>query len=295
MLDALLGSGVLDREGKVDNDMQPVQSTDGFDSTEQALRQRLAFECMAADLSARLINLPGERVEPEVERGLQQLVELAGFDRSTLIEFTAHGTAAAVCSAATNGMQPYPCGTFPTTFRWFLSEMRSGRTLILPGLPDDLPADAFAEREFCAQSGYRSHVSVPLRENGRITGFLMLGAFHPTPARPEDLWARLEVLGQVFARALARSRADAKVAAQMGDISQLNERLEAENRQLRQSVRVVQATQVPLAEAERRHIYLVLEKCGWRVRGEAGAASILQIKPTTLEARMKKLGVRRPY
>ena len=33
---------------------------------------------------------------------------------------------------------------------------------------------------------------------------------------------------------------------------------------------------------------------GMRVSGERGAAKILGIKPTTLEGRMKKLGVKRP-
>jgi formate hydrogenlyase transcriptional activator len=49
-----------------------------------------------------------------------------------------------------------------------------------------------------------------------------------------------------------------------------------------------------LEEVERQHILGVLEKCGWRVRGAHGAADQLGLKPTTLEARMAKLGIRRP-
>jgi DNA-binding NtrC family response regulator len=49
-----------------------------------------------------------------------------------------------------------------------------------------------------------------------------------------------------------------------------------------------------LAEVERDHIVQVLEACGWRVRGLGGAAEILGINPSTLESRMKKLGIRRP-
>jgi formate hydrogenlyase transcriptional activator len=45
---------------------------------------------------------------------------------------------------------------------------------------------------------------------------------------------------------------------------------------------------------QRAHILSVLERVGWRVSGEKGAASLLGMKPTTLEARMKKLGIRRP-
>jgi len=52
------------------------------------------------------------------------------------------------------------------------------------------------------------------------------------------------------------------------------------------------ATQT-LAEVERAYILSVLERCRWRVRGKEGAADILGLKPTTLEARMKKLEIGR--
>ena len=49
-----------------------------------------------------------------------------------------------------------------------------------------------------------------------------------------------------------------------------------------------------LEEIEHDHIVRVLEATRWRVRGQAGAAEILGIKPTTLESRMVKLKIRRP-
>jgi PAS domain S-box-containing protein len=48
-----------------------------------------------------------------------------------------------------------------------------------------------------------------------------------------------------------------------------------------------------LEEIEREHILEVLEKTNWKVSGERGAAKILGINPTTLEARMKKMGLKR--
>jgi len=49
-----------------------------------------------------------------------------------------------------------------------------------------------------------------------------------------------------------------------------------------------------LEDIERDHIVSVLEQTGWRISGDRGAARILGLKRTTLEARMKKLAIARP-
>jgi PAS domain S-box-containing protein len=49
-----------------------------------------------------------------------------------------------------------------------------------------------------------------------------------------------------------------------------------------------------LADIERLHILGILEKTGWRVTGKGGAAEILGMKRTTLQSKMKKLGITRP-
>lgn len=49
-----------------------------------------------------------------------------------------------------------------------------------------------------------------------------------------------------------------------------------------------------LADNERKHISEVLALTKGKIRGADGAAAILDINPTTLEARMKKLGIEKP-
>jgi PAS domain S-box-containing protein len=49
-----------------------------------------------------------------------------------------------------------------------------------------------------------------------------------------------------------------------------------------------------LADAERRHILGVLQKSAWRIGGQGGAAEILGLRRTTLQSKMKKLGIKRP-
>lgn len=54
------------------------------------------------------------------------------------------------------------------------------------------------------------------------------------------------------------------------------------------------AATVTLAAAEREHILGVLRETGWVVAGAKGAAARLGMKRSTLQAKMKKLGISRP-
>jgi len=57
------------------------------------------------------------------------------------------------------------------------------------------------------------------------------------------------------------------------------------------------STGVPIStleEAERQHILRALRQTEWRIAGPKGAAALLAMKRTTLQARMRKLNIRRP-
>jgi len=49
-----------------------------------------------------------------------------------------------------------------------------------------------------------------------------------------------------------------------------------------------------LSQVEKEHILRVLTQTNWKVSGKGGAAEILGLKESTLRAKMKKLGIRRP-
>lgn len=51
----------------------------------------------------------------------------------------------------------------------------------------------------------------------------------------------------------------------------------------------------PIHEVEKDHISFILNMTNWRIRGKSGAAEILGLKPTTLESRIKRLGIKRGH
>jgi two-component system response regulator HydG len=50
-----------------------------------------------------------------------------------------------------------------------------------------------------------------------------------------------------------------------------------------------------MIETERDHILAILERCNWKVQGQGSAAEILDMHPSTLNSRMKKLGIGKKY
>jgi DNA-binding NtrC family response regulator len=47
-------------------------------------------------------------------------------------------------------------------------------------------------------------------------------------------------------------------------------------------------------ELERRNLLNALQRANWKISGKGGAAELLEIKPSTLESRMKTFGIERP-
>jgi transcriptional regulator with GAF, ATPase, and Fis domain len=68
---------------------------------------------------------------------------------------------------------------------------------------------------------------------------------------------------------------------------QLADKLEISSLPLSSTVRT-------LEEMERNQILKVLTETRWRIEGRDGAAAILGLNPSTLRARMHKLGIVRP-
>ena len=57
---------------------------------------------------------------------------------------------------------------------------------------------------------------------------------------------------------------------------------------------VLQTSKATLAQVQKDYILKTLIETNWKIDGKEGAAQLLDIKPSTLRDRMKKLGIKRP-
>jgi transcriptional regulator with GAF, ATPase, and Fis domain len=232
-----------------------------------SLAELLAFERMLAEIAARFASVEPEAVEAEIAGGMRRLIDFLGFDRSTLSEYLPDARRlVAVCSVAVPGVEPLPVGQPVPRMDWYQRQLLSDRVVAMANLPDDLPPDAQAERDYCLRTGMRSNLTVPLKSQGDVRYCLAIGAFRGTRSWPEALTARLTLVGDVFVLALQRARSEQQLRTALAEVSRLKERLEAENVYLREAAR----PHVP-AEA------LVSQAPGFRAALEA----MRQVAPTS--------------
>ena len=130
----------------------------------------------------------------------------------------------------------------------------------------------------------------------------------PLRDRREDIpmltWHFLQMLGSRMGRDVSTVRASTMKAFQTyawpGNVRELRNVIERSlilhqgavfEADLPDGAGVSSVVGTKIEEVDRDHIFRILERTGWRVRGPGGAAETLGLKPTTLEARMKKLGI----
>lgn len=206
-------------------------------SDEPSVQELIAFERMLADISARLANAPAENVESEIRLVQVILREFLGFDRSTFAEFQDNGSLVVLSSTAAEGIEATPHGPLPDQLTWFMARLRSGQSLIIQDA-SDLPPEAIGEADYFQKTGLHSHLTIPFRIGGQVIGAIAFASFKETRPWPDDLIARIKLVGEVFAHAIARKREQEKLTAALSEIKLLKDRFERENIYLRHAVEI---------------------------------------------------------
>jgi signal transduction histidine kinase len=175
--------------------------------THQRGDQRLHFEDLLLDLSAALSSCPGAEVDRQVEIGLRRIVEDLEMDRATIWALDDRSHQARLTHAWTrHGVPPLVTVIQESEAPGILSRLRRGDVVRIPpsgAQSDETPTD----HETLARFGTRSSAVVPLVEGGSVVGGLSVGTVLEERDWPDELLARLRLLADIFANALARQRA----------------------------------------------------------------------------------------
>lgn len=203
---------------------------------ELATEDRLRFERLLADLSASFVSQSTDQVDRRIDGALQMLVDFLGNDRTTLIEFGQDPRHIQVThSYAVPGCEPFPVGPFAVNrLPWFIGQFRRGKTVFVRFLPEELPPGATKEKEHCLAQGIQSNVAIPLKGGGSVLGAITFDFLRRRCEWPEEILSRLQLIGEVFANALLRWRAEESLRAALAENEQLRQQLAQENQYLRE-------------------------------------------------------------
>jgi formate hydrogenlyase transcriptional activator len=178
-----------------------------------ALHQRLRFERYLAGVAARFLTLTPETVKSEIAPAHEGLLDALDVDRSEIALFGEDTAGLEVFhSVARPGVEPMPLVDVSEFLPWYVRRLRAGERLEFSRLPEGLPAEAVGEALYVRQTGMRAHACVLMKAGGEIQGGLSVSTF----GESRD-WGlvlpRLELLAGVFASALYRRVAEARVQA----------------------------------------------------------------------------------
>jgi formate hydrogenlyase transcriptional activator len=176
--------------------------------TRQQLEDRLRFESLISDLSARFVNISPEEVEGEINKWLQRITEFFDVDRCTLGLFSEDGTQLrGAFEYHLEGVEPAPVSLSKDQLPWYLSQLMQGNLVVINRI-EDLPAEAEEERRLCLAKSMRSLISIPMVSGGRTLGSCALVAVRAERIWPVDLVQRMRLIAEVFTGALARKSSE---------------------------------------------------------------------------------------
>lgn len=178
---------------------------------DRALRARLEFEKLVADVSARFVGLGSGEVGEGVIQALKRVGELVGADRSYVFQLSPDGTAMSNSYEwCAEGISPQidRLRSLPLEpFAWSLRRLNRFQPVQVPSV-DALPPEAAFEQGILRSQGIKSILVVPLVDDKAIVGFLGFDAVREERVWEEATVALLRVVGQVFVDALRRERAE---------------------------------------------------------------------------------------
>jgi formate hydrogenlyase transcriptional activator len=201
------------------------------------LEDRLRFERLIADLSAEFVNLDTDLIDGAIQDAQRRIVEALDLDRSTLFQFS-DGDAELLFTHywSRPGLPPPPRMPSPTNlFPWSVNKILKGEMVCFSSV-NELPPDV-PDRKNLVSIGTKSNVTVPLIVSGRVVGAVAFGAMRQERQWTPDVINRLHAVGQVFANALGRKRAEAELRRVLTENAQLRDRLTGENVYLRHEIK----------------------------------------------------------
>ena len=179
--------------------------------SEKSLEERLRFEMLLADISARFVNLPSGRIDGAIADAQRHVCECLGLDLSALWQWSVDApgllTMTHIYRALEGPPLPEPMDA-QKYFPWCRQQLEEGKIVSVSSMAD-LPAEAIRDRETWCHYGIKTSLTLPMSVgDGLPIGALSFNTVRAERPWPEAIVKRLQLVSQIFTNALARKRAE---------------------------------------------------------------------------------------
>ena len=172
------------------------------------LKDQLKLQKLISEISAKFVNLPASKVDSEIENGLKIILEYMGIDRCTIGEFSEDRKALYVThSYSKPGSEPAVKGQLQKFFPWYGERLLLGEDVVIEK-PGDWPDEAVEEKTYCQRTGLKSILTIPVSVGGSLLCAIGYMTYDNYLSWPKYAIEQLALLGEVFANAIFRKRAD---------------------------------------------------------------------------------------
>jgi PAS domain S-box-containing protein len=175
---------------------------------EEALRERMEFEQLLAEISTSFLQSTEEDIEPLITQGLKRFTEFLHVDRGSLYEISPDGLSfrAAYSYKVSDFTQALPLLS-AEQFPYYVATLKRGEKLAFNNI-EDAPPEAEIEKNFCRLGGIRSVIALPLLSGKSLRGTLTFVSRKQMLKQPYELYDRLQLIGELFMNLILRKKAE---------------------------------------------------------------------------------------
>lgn len=189
---------------------------------EKSLKERLQFERLISDISARFLNIAPDKIDREIEGALKGIVDFFHVSHTVLIKGSPEGHRAGIIHAAhADDVPPTPLrGNLNAVVPWTSDWIAQGKVLSVTAL-EELPAEAAADREFFVNLAVKSLLIIPIIIQDSPKYAIGISSRREQMVWPEDYIPRMGLLGQMLVNTLERQQAEVLARQKTEELDQV--------------------------------------------------------------------------
>ena len=173
--------------------------------TEATLKERLQFERLLFDLSARFINITPDQVDLEIQSSLRRILEFFSVDRCGLIRVSPNDNSFRITHVAYDSdIPPVPENTDLSLnlFPWVYEKIIKQHQVVSFTRRDELPSEAAIDKQTYKGLEIRSALNIPISVGAALDYIISINSVHKNCGWPEEYIPRLRLLGEILVNTL---------------------------------------------------------------------------------------------